>query len=341
MSPCSRVSWRRAEVSICWPDSSATTSSGCVSVGRRSATIRPWRSTTMRSASRNIWSMSWQASMIVVPCSLRFMISASTCADSLTPSEAVGSSRASSRGLLAHRPRHRDQLPLPAGQRPDVAGGVHQRDAQRVQDRCGGRVKAGIGHHQPPRLPAEQDVRRHVQVVAQRQVLPDHGDPALGRPSRIGRDALAREEDLAGGGHHGAGDAADQGRLARAVLARQRDELAAAHAQADIVQGAHPAVADAQPGHGQQRGSGCCRRPARAVAARAVAARAVAARAVAARAVASGPVTWAGSAPTAASLAATREPVMPSLWGLNRALGHNVHRARRADQVFSRFLYIT
>ena len=100
VSPCSLVSWRRAEESTCWPESSATTSSGCVSPGRRSATMRPWRSTTMRSASRNIWSMSWQASKIVVLCSRRLMISSSTWADSLTPSEAVGSSRASSRGLL-------------------------------------------------------------------------------------------------------------------------------------------------------------------------------------------------------------------------------------------------
>ena len=98
VSPCSRVSWRRAEESIVWPDSSAITSSGCVSAGRRSATTRPWRSTTIRSASRNIWSMSWQASRIVVPCSRRLMISSSTWADSLTPRLAVGSSRASSRG---------------------------------------------------------------------------------------------------------------------------------------------------------------------------------------------------------------------------------------------------
>ena len=53
----------------------------------------------MRSASRNIWSISWQASKIVVPCRFSPMISSSTWADSFTPSEAVGSSRASRRGL--------------------------------------------------------------------------------------------------------------------------------------------------------------------------------------------------------------------------------------------------
>ncbi len=57
-SRCSRLSWRRAEESTCWPDSSATTSSGWVLRGSRLPTIRPWRITTMRSASRNICSMS-------------------------------------------------------------------------------------------------------------------------------------------------------------------------------------------------------------------------------------------------------------------------------------------
>ena len=42
-------------------------SSGGCRAGSSSATTRPWRRTTMRSASRNIWSMSWLASRIVVP----------------------------------------------------------------------------------------------------------------------------------------------------------------------------------------------------------------------------------------------------------------------------------
>ena len=99
-SPCSRVSWPRADELTCWPEISARTSSGCASSGRRSPTTRPWRSTTMRSASRNIWSMSWQAIMIVVPCPCSRVISSSTCRDSCTPSEAVGSSRSSSCGSL-------------------------------------------------------------------------------------------------------------------------------------------------------------------------------------------------------------------------------------------------
>ena len=78
VSPCSRVSCWRAEESTCWPEISAITSSACASVVRRSPTIRPCRRTTMRSASRNIWSMSWQASKIVVPCRRSPRISSST-----------------------------------------------------------------------------------------------------------------------------------------------------------------------------------------------------------------------------------------------------------------------
>ncbi len=100
-SPCSRLSWRRADESTCWPATSAATSSGCTWSGSTSATIRPCRSTAIRSASRNIWSMSWQASRIVVPRSRNRAIRSSTWAASLTPSAAVGSSSSSSRGMRA------------------------------------------------------------------------------------------------------------------------------------------------------------------------------------------------------------------------------------------------
>ena len=96
--PCSRVSCRRAEASTSWPDSRATTSPGCTSLGATSAISRPCRRTPIRSASRNIWLMSWHASRTVVPCAWTRAISSSTSADSCTPSEAVGSSRSSSRG---------------------------------------------------------------------------------------------------------------------------------------------------------------------------------------------------------------------------------------------------
>ncbi len=99
--PCSRVSWLRAEESASWPDSRAITSSGCTSAALTSATTRPCRSTTIRSASRNIMSMSWQASTTDVPCSRAPAISSSTCFDMATPRAAVGSSSSRSRGRHA------------------------------------------------------------------------------------------------------------------------------------------------------------------------------------------------------------------------------------------------
>ena len=147
-----------------------------------SATIRPWRSTTIRSASRNIWSMSWQASRIVVPRSRRRAISCSTWADSMTPSEAVGSSSSSSRGLRAIARATATNWRWPPGQRPYGPGRVRERDLVAPQHRRGGGVEADVGQQAPAPLPAEQQVRGDVQVVAQRQVLPDHRDPLARRP---------------------------------------------------------------------------------------------------------------------------------------------------------------
>ena len=164
-------------------------------------------------------------------------------------------------GLAAHGPRHRHQLPLPTGQRADVARRVAERDAQRGQQFRGGHVETGVRQQQPAAFLAEHDVGGDVQVVAQGQVLPDHRDPLLDRRGLVGRHAPTREEHLAAGRDHFAGDAADQGGLARAVLASQRDELTGLHAEVDVLQGAEPAEADAQPGYGQQwSGRGGARR---------------------------------------------------------------------------------
>ena len=75
-------------------------------------------------------------------------------------------------------------------------------------------------------LPEEQ-VGDHVEVVAQREVLVDGRDPERGRLVR-GPDLhrLAVERCLAGVARLGAGDRLDQGRLAGAVVADERDDLA-------------------------------------------------------------------------------------------------------------------
>ena len=179
VSPCSRVSWRRAEESTAWPATSAITSSGCTSLGATSVTTRPCRSTTIRSASRNISSVSWQDSRIVVPCARSRVISRSTSAASCTPSDGGRLVEQQQPGVVRHRPGDRHHLPLPAGQHPDRPRGVPQRDAEPVEQPARVLVQRHVGEQVPAALVAEHHVRGDVQVVGQGQVLPDHADPEL------------------------------------------------------------------------------------------------------------------------------------------------------------------
>ena len=156
-------------------------------------------------------------------------------------------------GFAAHGPGHGHQLALAAGQRTDLAGGVTQRDAQAVEQ--GGRrpVEAAVGEHHPARLAAEQHVGRDVQVLAQGQVLPDHGHALPGRGGRVRGDPAAGDVDLTLAGGDVPGDAAHQRGLAGAVLAGQRDQLARADGQAHAVQGLDRTEPGGQTGHRQQR----------------------------------------------------------------------------------------
>ena len=68
------------------------------------------------------------------PCSARRLTSSSTCSVCATPSAAVGSSRMTSREFHMHRPRDRDRLALPAGERRDgLADRADRRDGERLQ----------------------------------------------------------------------------------------------------------------------------------------------------------------------------------------------------------------
>src|SRR5215470_8922151 len=155
---------------------------------------------------------------------------------------------------LPHRAGDGDKLALAAGKGPDAAGGVPQRDPQALQHLCRGRVEPAFREHEAPWLLPQQDVGRHVQVVAQRQVLPDHADSPAGRGARVGGHLPARKEDLTAGRGDVAGDAPHQRRLARAVLAGQGDKLARLHGKVDAVESAHRPEAGVEPGHCQQRG---------------------------------------------------------------------------------------
>ena len=76
-------------------------------------------------------------------------------------------------------------------------------------------------------LAAEEHVLGDVEVVGQGEVLVDELDPERGgRAGVVDRDRLALEEDLAAVDGVDAGEALDQRRLAGAVVADERGDLA-------------------------------------------------------------------------------------------------------------------
>ncbi len=156
-------------------------------------------------------------------------------------------------GLAAHGPGHRHQLALAAGQRADPPGGVPQRDTQAVELGRRRPVEPAVGEHHAARFPAEQHVGGDVEVLAQRQVLPDHGDTLPGGGGWVAGDPVAGDVHLTLAGHDVPGDAAHQRGLARAVLARQGDQLAGTDGQVHAVQGLNCAVPDGQARNRQQR----------------------------------------------------------------------------------------
>ncbi len=85
-------------------------------------------------------------------------------------------------------------------------------------------------------LAAEENVCADVEIVGERQVLVDRLDPDAARVHRARElDWLAVEDDLAVFRRMDAGDAFDEGRLARAVVAEQAHHLAACDVEAHVV----------------------------------------------------------------------------------------------------------
>ena len=127
------------------------------------------------------------------PARARLSVSCSTCADSLTPSDAVGSSRISSRGWshIARATASSWRWPPESVLTARVVS--WQRDAEAPRAAPRPRRGSAVSERSRPRaLVAEQQVRRDVEVVAQREVLPDDRDAAAGHGRRVGRRAARR-----------------------------------------------------------------------------------------------------------------------------------------------------
>jgi len=90
----------------------------------------------------------------------------------------------------------------------------------------------------------EEEVGHHVEVVAQREILVDGGDAEHLGIVRFGdRDLLAVEGDDALVSRADAGDRLDEGRLSRAIVADERDDLSWRHGElhpAERLDGAEP-----------------------------------------------------------------------------------------------------
>ncbi len=131
-----------------------------------------------------------------------------------------------------------DSLPLPGGQvrqrRPDRRDATGQLVEHLAGDLLHPRV---VPREHAVHLAAEEQVGRHVEVLAQRQVLEHRRDAKIVRRGRRRhRDCLARHLDQPRVGLEHAGDDLGERRLARAVVADEGDHLVRVHVEVDADQ---------------------------------------------------------------------------------------------------------
>ena len=140
---------------------------------------------------------------------------------------------------------HRDRLALPTGQAGHrLAHGADRGDRKGRQ----GLLRAALHAHlvETPQgaelLAAEEHVLHDVEVVGQREVLVDDLDPELGGVLRaVDGDLVALEQHVPRVDRVDARDALDERRLACAVVADERHDLARADVEVDLVERLHGA----------------------------------------------------------------------------------------------------
>ena len=157
--------------------------------------------------------------------------------------------------LLQQAAHDLDPLPLADGKVGDAGVGIERQAvfARHLADRLGKLAAAA-------RRQRQRDVLGDGQRLEQRKVLEHHADAEPARLRRVGdRHRLAFPEDAALVRRKRAVEHLHQRRLAGAVLAEQRVDLAVADIEADVVAGRERAEALGQPLRREQaerRGSG-------------------------------------------------------------------------------------
>src|SRR6185312_549860 len=154
-------------------------------------------------------------------------------------------------GLPVDGARDGDRLPLPAREALDRLGEARKDDVERLEPFAGFAQHRLVVHGLDQaaqiavlELAAEEDVGGDVEVLRQRQVLVDGLDAGAARVERLRKaPLLSFEPDLAVVGRMHARDALDQRRLARAVVAQERHDLARSDLPAHVVDGGQAAEA--------------------------------------------------------------------------------------------------
>ena len=199
-----------------------------------------------------------------MPCSGASRISCSTLPDSRAPSAEVGSSRITIRRPKAIARAHATAWRWPPDISPISAFGSGSLTCRRsISSSVSLRIARSSTQPNGPSqrgaraLAAREEVADRAGVVEQREVLEDRLDPQLaGVVRRVDPHRLAVEPDLAVVGLHDAREDLDQRRLAGAVVAEQREDLALAQLERDVAQRGRRAVLLARP----STSSTACRR---------------------------------------------------------------------------------
>ena len=208
-----------------------------VARSRRSPTRRPWRRTRTRSETAITSRSLWEMKTIERP---------SRHGEAERAEERLGLLRRQHGGRLVEdedagvaveRLQDLDPLALADGEVGDAGVGV---DLEAEAARRGRAMRArGVAEAEAPeRAGAEHDVLEHGEVVGEGEVLVHHADAGRERGARLaGRERAAHDLDGARVGDVVAEEDVHQRRLAGAVLAEKRDDLALVQGEADAVVG--------------------------------------------------------------------------------------------------------
>ena len=157
-------------------------------------------------------------------------------------------------GLVPHRASDGEELTLSTGEGVHRLGGVPERDVELLKQGRGATVEARVREQAEPTLVAEEKVRRDVEVLAEREVLPDDGNPEIGDGIRRGHDRDSVDRDRAVRRGHVTDETPHERGLSRSVLTGERHNFADPDVEVDVVEGLEPTEPDRRPRSEHARG---------------------------------------------------------------------------------------